>query len=768
MIKISLKKRWQKILSILFLLLLTILITPSIRFSNDYSVVVLDKDGQILRIFLNKKDTWRLPPAEDKIPKKLEQAVLQFEDRYFYYHPGVNIFALSRALWQNLNSREIVSGASTISMQVARISRPKARTYLNKFLEILQALKLELFHSKKDILNIYLNNAPYGGNIVGYRAASLRYFRKMPQSLSWSEAATLAVLPNAPSLISPTVNPQKLRQKRDRLLRLLRRRKIISPETYTLALLESIPQHSFGSKIFAAHLARSLHTKFPRKSVLQTTIDRNLQQQAEGLTREHSRFLRSLGINEAAVLIAETQSGKVRAYVGSVDFWERQVDGVQAPRSSGSILKPFLFALSMDNGLLLPQTLIQDVPSFFGSFSPANANRRYSGITTARQALVRSLNVPAVRLLNKFGLQAFYYFLQQGGLRTLFRPADEYGLPLILGGAEVNLWDMCTLFRGLGREGRFSALSVLQDAAAKGRERRLISQGAAWLTLDILKEVKRPGAEYYWRQYQNQWPLAWKTGTSYGQRDGWAIGVNPQWTIGVWVGNFEGQGNANLSGAACAGPLLFAIFRHLPKNAEQAWFKKPGANLQQVRLCRESGFIAGEYCPHSITAEAPAGMKPLAVCPYHKQIYVNKAESEQVCSLCWQEGDYKAVTRLIYPPQVSYILRKNGRQMQNIPPHRKSCPGLLLQNPLKIVYPRKNASIWVPRDIDGNYQKVTCRAAHRLKGSKLYWYLDTFYKGSSSGEHVLALKFKKGRHMLEVVDESGNRDKVSFFVNLRE
>ena len=768
MIKISLKKRWQKILSILFLLLLTILITPSIRFSNDYSVVVLDKDGQILRIFLNKKDTWRLPPAEDKIPKKLEQAVLQFEDRYFYYHPGVNIFALSRALWQNLNSREIVSGASTISMQVARISRPKARTYLNKFLEILQALKLELFHSKKDILNIYLNNAPYGGNIVGYRAASLRYFRKMPQSLSWSEAATLAVLPNAPSLISPTVNPQKLRQKRDRLLRLLRRRKIISTETYTLALLESIPQHSFGSKIFAAHLARSLHTKFPRKSVLQTTIDRNLQQQAEGLTREHSRFLRSLGINEAAVLIAETQSGKVRAYVGSVDFWERQVDGVQAPRSSGSILKPFLFALSMDNGLLLPQTLIQDVPSFFGSFSPANANRRYSGITTARQALVRSLNVPAVRLLNKFGLQAFYYFLQQGGLRTLFRPADEYGLPLILGGAEVNLWDMCTLFRGLGREGRFSALSVLQDAAAKGRERRLISQGAAWLTLDILKEVKRPGAEYYWRQYQNQWPLAWKTGTSYGQRDGWAIGVNPQWTIGVWVGNFEGQGNANLSGAACAGPLLFAIFRHLPKNAEQAWFKKPGANLQQVRLCRESGFIAGEYCPHSITAEAPAGMKPLAVCPYHKQIYVNKAESEQVCSLCWQEGDYKALTRLIYPPQVSYILRKNGRQMQNIPPHRKSCPGLLLQNPLKIVYPRKNASIWVPRDIDGNYQKVTCRAAHRLKGSKLYWYLDTFYKGSSSGEHVLALKFKKGRHMLEVVDESGNRDKVSFFVNLRE
>lgn len=768
MIKISLKKRWQKILSILFLLLLTILITPSIRFSNDYSVVVLDKDGQILRIFLNKKDTWRLPPAEDKIPKKLEQAVLQFEDRYFYYHPGVNIFALSRALWQNLNSREIVSGASTISMQVARISRPKARTYLNKFLEILQALKLELFHSKKDILNIYLNNAPYGGNIVGYRAASLRYFRKMPQSLSWSEAATLAVLPNAPSLISPTVNPQKLRQKRDRLLRLLRRRKIISTETYTLALLESIPQHSFGSKIFAAHLARSLHTKFPRKSVLQTTIDRNLQQQAEGLTREHSRFLRSLGINEAAVLIAETQSGKVRAYVGSVDFWERQVDGVQAPRSSGSILKPFLFALSMDNGLLLPQTLIQDVPSFFGSFSPANANRRYSGITTARQALVRSLNVPAVRLLNKFGLQAFYYFLQQGGLRTLFRPADEYGLPLILGGAEVNLWDMCTLFRGLGREGRFSALSVLQDAAAKGRERRLISQGAAWLTLDILKEVKRPGAEYYWRQYQNQWPLAWKTGTSYGQRDGWAIGVNPQWTIAVWTGNFEGQGNANLSGAACAGPLLFAIFSHLPKNAEQAWFKKPGANLQQVRLCRESGFIAGEYCPHSITAEAPAGMKPLAVCPYHKQIYVNKAESEQVCSLCWQEGDYKALTRLIYLPQVSYILRKNGRQMQNIPPHRKSCPGLLLQNPLKIVYPRKNASIWVPRDIDGNYQKVTCRAAHRLKGSKLYWYLDTFYKGSSSGEHVLALKFKKGRHMLEVVDESGNRDKVSFFVNLRE
>jgi len=762
-------KKSKIILTGILLLFSAFILIPSVRFPNDYSQVILDKDGKILRIFLNRKQMWQLPPSKYPIPQKLKTAVLQFEDRYFYDHPGVNVFALARALFQNIKQGKVVSGASTITMQVARLSRPKARTYPNKLLELMQALKLELFHSKADVLALYLNHAPYGGNIVGYQAASLRYFRKLPKALSWSETALLAVLPNAPSLISPMANAQELHKKRDRLLKTLFKKKIIDQATYILALRENIPKQSFSRKIYAAHFTRLMHQKFPQKNILHTTIDLNIQQMAAQLTREHSRFLRSLGLNDAAVLIAETQSGKVRAYVGSVNFWDKQVDGVRAPRSSGSILKPFLYALSMDNGLILPQTLVEDVPTFFASFSPANADQRYRGIVSAKEALVRSLNVPAVRLLNKFGLQAFYYFLKEAGLHTLFRSAAAYGLPLILGGAEVTLWDMTALYRGLGREGRFSALTFLQDsAAATDNEKALISKGAAWLTLNMLKELKRPGSEYYWRRYQNQRPLAWKTGTSFGQRDGWAIGVNPQWTIAVWVGNFTGAGNANLSGAACAGPLLFKLFNHLPKTPQPAWFEKPWDNLQEIRLCKQSGFLAGPHCPQTISAEAPLDMKPLAMCPFHKEIIVNNAENEQVCSLCWQPGDHKAVTRLIYPPEVSQILRKNGFVPEDIPPHRKSCPAHHREKSLKIVYPRPHSALWIPKDLDGRYQKITCRAAFRLKDVTLYWYLDTNYMGSTNGKSALSLTLKKGWHTLKVLDQDGNSDQVRFFANLRE
>ncbi len=767
----KLKILFSTALAVIFIFIIIPL--PDPLFEQDYSVVVLDRRGEILRIFLNKKQMWQLPPdSSHSIPRKLKQAVLFFEDRYFYSHPGVNPVSLLRALKQNIAGGKVVSGASTITMQTARLMQPKARTYANKLLEILQALKMELRYSKDEILELYLNHAPYGGNIVGYRAASLRYFRKIPEALSWAEAATLAVLPNAPGLIAPLTDPDRLKQKRDRLLRRLREAGLLSDESCRLAVLEPVPRRGYSTGLLAPHLTRRLHLQYPEQAVIRTTIDAELQRTAEQIVSEYSRQLQSLGIRHAAVLIVENDGGKVRAYVGSPDFFDRkhagQVDGVRAPRSSGSILKPFLYALAMDEGLILPKTQIRDVPSYFGAFSPSNADRKYRGVISARDALIYSLNVPAVRLLNAYGLQPFYYFLEEAGIHTLFRKADGYGLPLIIGGAEVTLWDMAAMYRGLAAGGRFVPITVLKDVqAATAPPRRLISPGAAYLTLNILNEVKRPGSEYYWRQYNDGWPLSWKTGTSYGQRDAWAVGVSPQWTVAVWAGNFSGQGNANLSGSATAGPLLFDLFRILPKNPAKASFAKPQEGLKRIEICAQTGFKAGPECPDKMWAEAPLHQKPLKLCPYHKRIFVSNNEEEQVCSLCWDESRHHSVVRLVYPPDVNQYIRQNGGIVDVVPPHRVSCPALADAAPLKIVYPQKNAALWIPRDFNGRLQQVALRAAHQQGDQRVFWYLDNRYLGSSREKHALAVTLAKGWHKLKIIDESGYSDQVRFYANLR-
>ncbi len=769
-------KKYVKWISILFLAAVIIFLViplPHPLFEKDYSTVVLDRRGDMLRVFLNENEQWCFPPDDTlKLPEKLKTAVLYYEDKYFYRHPGVNIIAVIRAAFQNIAEGEIISGASTITMQAARLMQPKPRTFPNKLLEMLQALKIETQYSKDQILRLYLDHAPYGGNIVGYRAASQRYFRKVPDALTWSEAAALVVLPNAPGLLSPTRNPDAFTVKRNRLLKRLQSAGIIDAETCRLACLEAAPRESYQTPVHAAHLARRLKNDIHSGGTIKTTIDRALQKRMEQLVSGYSERLQAQAIKNCAALVVDTRSGAVHAYVGSQDFFDPenkgQVDGVMAPRSSGSILKPFLYALSMDAGLVLPQTVIHDVPSFYGSFSPANADESYSGLTTARLALIKSLNVPAVRLLYKYGYFPFFYFLKEAGLSTLFRHPDDYGLPLILGGAETSLWDMAMIYRALGNGGIFESLHILQSSEPMHFEKKqLISGGAAYLTLNIMNELNRPGAEFYWQQYRDQWPLAWKTGTSYGNRDAWAIGVSPQWTIAVWAGNFGGRGNANLSGASSAAPLLFDIFNTLPKDPARRWFEKKPSEIKQVTLCAETGFIAYPNCPRKISVDAPRYMKPMTLCPYHKRLYVSADESEQVCSLCWGSDSYKAVSRLVYPADVRQFLRRQGQILDPLPPHRASCPAMVGGNPLKIVYPQDNAALWIPRDFDGNYQKIALRAAHQYEEETLYWYIDTHFMGSSREKHVMPVSLNKGWHKLEVIDDAGNNAVVKFYAGMR-
>ncbi|PKP08184.1 MAG: penicillin-binding protein 1C [Bacteroidetes bacterium HGW-Bacteroidetes-4] len=761
-------------MAILSFLLYLILPFSQPFFSTDYSVVVADEAGRFLRVFLNKQEQWCFSPQiEQQVPEKLKKAVTLFEDEYYYRHPGVNPVSVIRALKQNLNEGKIVSGASTLTMQVARIRQGNKRTYWNKLKELAEAFKLEVHFTKDELLKLYLDHAPYGANIQGYQAASYRYFGKNPSELSWAEAATLAVLPNAPGLIFPSKKNHLLKEKRDRLLLKLHQSGAMDKTSYELAALEPVPNSIYIFGMAAAHFAQFVKSKHTDETYIRTTLNFDLQHRVESLISWQAIRLRNQGIKNVALLVAETQSGKIKAYAGSQDFFDfefqGQVNGVLAPRSSGSVLKPFLYALAIDGGLIMPQTLVKDVPTYFNAFSPHNADEKFYGMVTAQEALVRSLNVPAVRLLNAFGVYQFYTFLKQAGVTTLFREADNYGLPLIIGGAEVNLFEMALLYRGLANYGTFSPL-IYQDkdsSLQRGETKSLISPAASYLTLQMLNELKRPGLEYHWQKFQHQRQLAWKTGTSYGHKDAWAIGVSPEWTIAVWVGNFDGEGNAQLAGTTSAGPLLFDVFNALPHNPDTYGFNNPLDDIKTLVLCRETGYLAGQHCIHTDTVEAPIYMEPLRLCPYHHTIQVNADETMAVCSHCWKPGHH-AKKVLSFPPDVVHQLRLRGQVSEKIPSHNPECGKQTAENPMQFIYPKDSSYLWLPRDFDGAYQKLVCRLAHTHPEKQVFWYLNDVYMGTSRQTHNKAIEFSTGWQKLKVTDDEGNSHTATFFVESKK
>lgn len=766
-------KAWYALLFTLCASVITLYVVvplPKVDRSQRYSTVVTDKNGVLLRAFISADEQWKLPPEDnDIIPEKLKKATMVFEDEWFYYHLGINPVAMVRAFITNTAEGRVVSGGSTITMQLTRIMRPKKRTYGNKILEVLQACKLEMLHTKNEIIEMYLIHAPYGGNIIGYKAASLRYFGKFPQELSWSEAAMLAVLPNAPGLISPVSGRDALIAKRDRLLKKMWSKGVFDEVTYKLALKEDVPDGLYRLPLSAPHLAE--HMKRARKEhIIRTTLDARIQADIEESVRRHMILMKTRGINNCSVLVADTETGEVRAYVGSQDYFDAQhqgqVDGVIASRSAGSTLKPFLYALSMDEGLLVPNSQLKDVPISYGSYSPENANEQFSGLVRADQALTRSLNVPAVNLLYEYGIYNYYLFLKTAGIQTLFRRSDDYGLTLIIGGAEVRPWDLAVLFRGLGNGGCFYPLKLTKDTPDKGHFPELISSGACYLTLQMLRDVKRPDAEYFWEQYQSQKPIAWKTGTSYGQRDAWAAGVTPQWTIVVWVGNFTGEGNKNISGAQCAGPLLFDIFTHLPHDKDKVWFNEP-SDLERVTVCKESGYAAGQYCIETLTVLKPRRAHSLQVCPYHVSLITTPDKKMEVCSECWIEGNYTRSSFLSYPSDVAQYLRESGHFVGTLPVHNIACRRSLQRGDLSIIYPQNDAKLWIPYDYDGSLQEVVLRAAHSSMQETLYWYIDGELKGTTYGKHTFPVKLTRGRHELLLVDSGGKRVRSVFFAEIR-
>jgi penicillin-binding protein 1C len=759
----------HKFLSVFAAVLIAVaiwLITPvRTPFPDSYSRVVYDCRGGLLRVTSAPDGQIRFPLPTNPLPSKYVAALTACEDRHFFAHPGVDPLALAKSLFVNLRSGRRLRGGSTITMQVARLSRPKKRTYLNKVFECAEALKVSLHLDKQAVLRLYAGHVPMGGNIAGVHAASWRYFGKPLSQITWAEAALFTVLPNSPSMINLVREQPKLKLKRDRALVVLRRWGIIDSMSCTLAQCEPLPSPVSRMPFKAPHFSdRALAAS--GATTIKTTLDPGIQQRAEEIVRMYSRLYAAQGVRNMAVLVVNTQNGAVTAYAGSQDFYDTasagQVDGVMARRSTGSLLKPLLVAKTLDRGPYVLESTLQDVPTFYGSFFPQNASKEFSGLATMRQALVQSLNVPMVRLLYWYGVNDFYSDLRNAGMSGLFRTSEEYGLTLILGGAEASLWELTRLFCCFGNRGMLRPFRLLEGPTAQRDTVRLCSEGAAWLVLSTLSRLNRPGAEYYWKFFASQIPVAWKTGTSYGQKDAWAIGFNRQWTIGVWVGNFTGEGNPSLGGAQSAGPVLFELFNALCDKSAGLWFTKPEYDLRNITLCRASGLSPSAACSDTIHAEQPLAAYQTAQCTYHRRMLVSKSKGFSVCSRCWNGIDTVWQVKTIYPPSVRSILAQHGLPTDSLPRHNPRCPVAHPQAVIEIVYPVENVSIIVPRNLQGVHEKIVFKAEYQRSGGRLFWYLDGSFLAETVDRHSIAVDLQAGKHKLAVQDGEGSTAVVRF------
>lgn len=754
---------------------------PKKLFEVPYSTVLLDRSGNLLNASISKDGQWRFPIRE-KIPDKFREAIVLFEDKRFDSHWGVDLRALYRATTQNIKARKIVSGGSTLTMQVVRLSRdnPK-RTFFNKVVEIILATRLELKYTKDEILSLYASHAPFGGNVVGIEAACWRYFGRQPDELSWAEAATLAVLPNNPSMINLSVNRLALQKKRDRLLtRLLNAGKMDSL-SYELAISEAVPDKPIALPRQAPHLMDRAMLEGKAGERIMSTIDGSIQQRTIDILETHHQRLKGNQVFNAAALVLDVRTGNVLAYVGNVNSGadhQENVDVIRSRRSTGSILKPFLFAAMMNDGMMLPKTLVPDIPTIINGFSPRNFSKQYDGAVAADNALIRSLNIPAVHELRQYRYEKFYRLLKDVGITTLDRPADHYGLSMILGGAEATLWDVTGAYASMSRtlvnyferagsrrysESDYHQPSFVADSAADValEEHSVIDAASIYLTMETLKEVYRPGEETGWRNFYSSKRIAWKTGTSFGFRDGWAVGVTPTYAVGVWVGNADGEGRPGLTGTETAAPILFDIFSLLPQNS---WFQKPQSELEEVAVCSLSGARASEWCTTTDTLMiARAGLRTPA-CTNHKLIHLSADRKFRLHAGCEQLDKITSENWFVLPPVQEYYYRNHHISYRALPPFRKDCIDPAGIVAMDMIYPKTDSRIFIPRDLDGTVGSTVFQAAHRNPQATIYWHLDGQFIGATSRSHKLTISPSEGKHHMILVDEQGQTIEKDFDV----
>ncbi len=752
---------------------------PKTLFNDPTSTVVNSSHGILMGARIADDGQWRFPKM-DSVPYRFEQCVLYFEDEYFYSHPGFNPISIVKAIKHNLTN-DSRRGGSTITQQVIRLSRKnKGRTYLEKCIEICMATRLEMRYSKEEILKLYASYTPYGGNVVGLETAAWRYFGISPYELSWGQSAALAVLPNAPSLIFPGRNEKQLLNKRNRLLKKLWAENIIDKTTYELALSEPLPQKPLRLPDVAPHLTERIRKEHPGERV-RTSINLQLQRQVNVFTERHYQRLKANEIHNLAILVLDVNTNQVLAYVGNAPSGKEHasyVDIISRKRSTGSVLKPLLFASMLDEGQLLPKSLVMDIPTVINGYNPQNFDKKHSGLVPANRALSRSLNVPAVRLLRQYGLQKFYNKLKKMNLKTLDRPAAYYGLPLVLGGAESSLWEVTKSYAALASTlNHFSETSSTyrMDEFTKpsyvfgtGRnedkvqfEPPVLGAGAIYSTFQALYEVNRPKGDENWYFFDSSQPIAWKTGTSFGFKDAWAVGVTPKFAIGIWAGNADGEGRPGLTGITAAAPVLFDVLDALPQSG---WFQEPFDDMIELEICEQSGHRASVFCNETQKMLVPALGTRTGPCPYHQQIFLDQPERYRVNSECYSLENMVVKNWFVLPPVVEYYYSSVNPNYKSLPQYLDGCASSE-NGSMEFIHPKKNESILLPKDLGSKNQDVVLKLAHRQSDTTVFWYLDEVYVGKTENFHELILSMEPGEYMLTVVDGQGNR--IQQTVNIR-
>lgn len=764
---------------------------PKPLISKPYSTLLYTTETSGREVLLGARiasdGQWRFPSGSE-VPGKFAVCLTQYEDKRFWYHPGVDPFALMRAVQLNLTQSRVVSGGSTLTMQLARIAQGnQSRTVGQKVIEMLWALYLECSYSKVEILRMYASNAPFGGNVVGIEAAAWRYFGREAKDLSWAEQATLAVLPNSPALIHPGRNRAELKQKRDKLLLRLYEKHILDKTEYELACMEALPEKPLPLPNEAPHLLERLAIE-KQENRIHTTVDPTLQQQVQRLVNRYVADYRSNHIYNAAALVADVESGKILAYVGNMTDQNMttghgyQVDVITSPRSTGSVLKPFLYAAMLNDGLILPGTLIADTPLNINGFTPQNFNKTFYGAVPAHVAIERSLNVPLVRMLSQYNTGRFMSLLKRLGMTTLRFSEDHYGASLILGGAEGSLWDLSGIYASLARmlshyrsyNGRYDRSDIHPLTPYPVEEKKpihsvtdtrladesLLSYASLWFMFEAMSGLNRPEEEADWQQFSSMKQVAWKTGTSYGGRDAWAIGVTPRYVVGVWVGNATGEGRSGLTGVGYAAPILFDIYSLLP---DVPWFDQPYDELEEVAVCRQSGHKASAICDEVDTVYIPRTGIATAVCPYHRIVHLSQDGQYRVNSSCESVSRMQERSWFVLPPAQAYYYKNYHVEYQALPPLKPGCEEDQSRQ-IAILYPEHQAVLYLPKGFSGEREKVVMRATHARSDATLYWHLDDVYLGETRQIHQMACLVEPGNHILTLLDEDGNRRSILFEV----
>lgn len=719
-------------LILIFIILNFIFPLPEVK---SFSKEILASDTSLLSAYLTEDDKWRMKAEISDFSPDLIKSIIAKEDKYFYWHIGFNPFSILRALYSNISSSKIVSGASTITMQLARLWDPAERNYYNKFLEILRAVQIEILYSKKEILEMYLNYLPYGGNIEGVKAASYIYFNRPPNKLSLSQAIVLTIIPNDPNNLRIDRDITLLELQRKKWIEKFGELKLFSEQNLKDALNEPVKSNRFEIPKLAPHFSNRLSRTY-NETIFFSTLELDKQTISENLLSNYLRKTHNQDISNGAILIVDNINNNVVAYCGSGNFFdaasEGQVDGITSLRSPGSTLKPFLYAQAFDKGFLTPQMKLLDIPMEFSGYEPENYDKKFNGEVSAEFALINSLNIPAVHLLQKINIEAFLHLLSEAGFDKINEDKDKLGLSLILGGCGTKLEEIVRAYTSFSNKGGMRKLNFKKDGLNK-KSVKLFSEESAYLITKILSKSERPDFPSSFIGESKLPLIAWKTGTSYGKRDAWAVGMNPRYTIGVWLGNFDGHGSPYLSGAEIAVPLLFDLFNSIDYNANKNWYELP-QNLLERKVCAVTGLLPSDNCSETNYDFYIKNVSTHKKCDRYKNFMVNEKKTMVYCPDCLNNKKYQIVAYPDLDPELKLFLVKNNLTIEEPPPHNPDCRHIISKEGPEIISPLPGYEYFVDRNGD---QEILLKAVSPEHVKYQFWYInDTFYKKCEPGDNV--------------------------------